>query len=87
MTLYEVVKKFDCRSMDLLDMGHASILFAYEDVHRSTDGDDKTIIGSFPTFGITDCVKFSLHKETADWIHFKDCNNLGYQLSIKKAAR
>ncbi len=87
MTIYEVVKKFDCRESDVLNMRHASITFSYEDVHRSTIGDKKTVIGSFPTFRIDDCVKFSLHKETDEWYHFKDCNNLDYQLSIKKAAK
>lgn len=84
MTLYEVIEKFDCRSMDLLDMGHTSIVFSYEDVHHSTTGDKKTVIGSFPAFRIDDCVKFSLHKETDEWYHFKDCNNSGYRLSIRK---
>lgn len=87
MTLYEVVKKFDCRENDVLDVGHASITFSYEDVHRSKYRKKVTVIGSFPTFNIEDDVKFTLHKETADWIHFNDCNNLGYQLSIKKAAK
>lgn len=87
MTLYEVVKKFDCREINVLKMRYTTITFSCEDVHRCKYREKVTVIGSFPTFNIDDGVKFTLHKETADWIHFKDCNNLGYQLSIKKAAR
>lgn len=87
MTIYEVVENFDCRELGVLILGHVSITFSYEDVYRSDYREKATVIGSFPTFTIDDYVKFTLHKETDDWIHFNDCNNLGYQLSIKKAAK
>ena len=34
------------------------------------------------TFGQT-VFSFKKFKETDDWSHFLDCNNLGYELSIK----
>ena len=86
MTLYEVVKKFD-REINVLNMWYTTITFSFEYVHRCKYRKKVTVIGSFPTFNIDDDVKFALHKETADWIHYKDCNNLGYRLSIKKAAK
>ncbi|MDB8552145.1 hypothetical protein [Turicibacter sanguinis] len=88
MTLYEVIKKYaNEEGICVLRMLHASITFSYGDVRRWEFGKRETDIGSFTTFSISDVVKFSFYKKTDDWIHFNDCNNLGYQLSIKKAAR
>lgn len=88
MTLYEVIKKYaDKEGICVLRMLHTSITFSYGDVRRWEFGKRETDIGSFTTFSISDFVKFSLYKTTDEWIHFKDCNDLDYVLSIKKAAK
>ena len=81
MTIYEVISNYDCIEFCGLLMGMVSMTFTKDEVRRSNIA---TIIRNVT---IRDKLKFEFNKETDDWIHFNDCNNLGYQLSIKKAAK
>ena len=83
MTIYEVISHYDCIEFCGLLMGMVSMTFTKNEV-RHSNVEAATIIGNV---NIRDNLKFEFNKETGDWIHFNDCNNLGYQLSIKKAAK
>ena len=83
MTIYEVINHYDCIEFCVLLIGMVSMTFTKDEVRRS-NVEASTIIGNV---NIRDNLKFESNKETDDWIHFNDCNNLGYQLSIKKAAK
>lgn len=82
MTIYEVISNYDCIEFCGLLIGMVSMTFTKDEV-RSSNVEASTIIGNV---NIRDNLKFEFNKETDDWIHFNDCNNLGYRLSIKKAA-
>ena len=83
MTIYEVINHYDCIEFCVLLIGMVSMTFTKDEVRRS-NVEASTIIGNV---NIHDKLKFEFNKETGDWIHFNDCNNLGYRLSIKKAAK
>lgn len=83
MTIYEVISNYDGIEFCGLLIGMVSMTFTKHEVRRS-NVEASTIIRNV---NIRDKLKFEFNKETGDWIHFKDCNNLGYQLSIKKAAK
>lgn len=83
MTLYEVISNYCCIEFCGLLMGMVSMTFTKDEIRRSKV-EASTIIGNV---NIRDKLTFEFNKETDDWIHFNDCNNLGYQLSIKKAAK
>lgn len=81
MTIYEVISNYEFKVECVLNIGVAvAIVFTKDEMCRGYYTAE-TIIGNV---SIHDQLKFEFSKETADWIHFKDCNNLGYILSIRK---
>ena len=87
-TLYEIITNLkNENTFCILALGRcARITFTPRDVRITSrsKGTHFIAIGSSNLSGsVDDHIKFKKFKETDDWSHFLDCNNLGYELSIK----
>ena len=87
-TLYEIITNLkNENTFCILTVGDfMTITFTPRDV-RITNRSKRThfiATGSSNLSGsVDDHIKFKKFKETDCWSHFSDCNNLGYELSIK----
>lgn len=80
MNLYEVLEEYRNGKGGVLSLMSAYITFNDDEVTHSSDHQE-TQIG---TFHLYDHIKFTLINESEWCFHFRDCNDLGYKLSIMK---
>lgn len=88
--LYDVIKSLDGNyTTCILNIRELTVIFSSEDIAINAYTNRVNIYHKKKNpnlcVNLDKSVKFLKHKETDEWIHFKDSDNSGYMISIQKA--